>query len=407
MSNRFLRPLLSLAFLAMLAGGFATMTGCSQKTPEEKLQNAQQLLQENQIPLAVLKIKEIIEENPESPVIPEARMTLAAIYLRLGSEENLQNAVDQLETLISNQGWENPRALQAHEALVQMFMRLDRMEDALAQAQEGVENTEGDPELHAQMKLLQTTLKLVSGDEELEQEGMEWLKERMLASEENSERGQARELLAQHLRQTDQYEEVIAVYDEYMEAYPDDSVNALLMMTKAIDLKRLGQEERAEEVFQEGVERRNAQIEEELDLAEKARLKKEMAMLQASYGNIDEAEELLREIMAERPMSQAALDAQFTIARVNLSANRIEKAEEIFRQIASENPNTNISQTAEQYLQGIQQMRARAEQAASQDQSATGTLDLELDHPLPRHEKPEPEPLNPEGIEPEENEPSE
>lgn len=369
-----LMPLFRVAMVLVLAGLIVGSAGCRKKTPEERLQEASQLVQENQVSLAVLKLKDLIAEEPESPVLPDARIFLAGIYLRMGRQEFQEQAIEQLDIVIDELGFTDQRAWDAHQAIVELNVRAGNYDAALAQADKAVEMSEGNEEIQRDMQNLRATLLLASKDEARRQQGFEFFQQQLHNQEVPVDlRHQSREILARYYREAGEPEKAIGVYQEYMDTYPDDPMIPLLKMAQAIEMKRMDPEsDEAAELLEEGAQERMALVEEELDLRHRAQMLRDLSDMYSAYGDVNRAEELLRRIMSEQPVSQDALNAQFGIGQLYLKHQMLDEAEGIFAQISAENPNTNVSQSAERYLQAIQQQRqAMIELAASEEDGAT------------------------------------
>jgi len=79
----------------LLVLGLSLIVGCSQKTSEDHLQAAQQMIAEKRMDSAVIELKNAIKLNPSDPV---ARYELGKVYLRKkeydSAEKELNRALE-------------------------------------------------------------------------------------------------------------------------------------------------------------------------------------------------------------------------------------------------------------------------------------------------------------------------
>lgn len=348
-------------------------TGCRKKTPEQEFQDVQQLLQERQFPLAILKMRELIQNSPDSPVINEVRLTLAEVYIGLGQMDNVPKALEQLEAVYESEGIESNAGMVAHGAITQILLQLGEEEKALAHVAAGVEKAASNPELQTQLRLSQARMQLESQSEEEQAKALEFLGASMIESEDPQFRGAARELLANYFRQRSDYEESNAVYTAYMEKYPEDPVNTQIKLAVALNQKAAGDEEAAKATFDEGAAELEKTIEGELDLNRRTELLSQLATFQERFGDLDAAEATMKRVMAENPRTQLALRTQFSIAEMFAMNQQWERADEVLNRIKQDNAGTDIEQMADQMQQQIVALRSATEnpEAAAEESPAT------------------------------------
>jgi tetratricopeptide (TPR) repeat protein len=364
---RFLRNHRPFSLAGLLLAAAISLAGCKETTPEERLQEAAQLLQENQTSLAVLKLKDLVAEQPDAEASVEARFLLAQVYARLGRADNLQKALEQVDAVYKQYGVQEPRGFQAFQMMTELHLALGEFDKALALMNEGVDKAT-EPEHKNQLQMMRASLMLNAKDNaELEQQAIDYLRETMLNAEQPELRGQARELLANHYRQTGRIAESNEAYTAYIEKYPDEDVIPQLEMAKALGLKSLGEEEAAESLFEKGAGTIRSQIEEELDLNKRVLIQSDLARMYMAFGKPEKAEEIYRQIMQENTGSRNAINAQFAIGQLYLQTEQLDKATEHFEQMQRENPGSQIGMQAEQMVQRIQMYR---EQMAQQEAEA-------------------------------------
>lgn len=377
MSVSFLfRPSRALLMLGALSLCLVAMTGCGKKSPEEQLQEAMQLLEQRQTPLAIIKLRDIIREHSEEDAGIEARFGLASVYSQLGREENVENALELYRELYDMLGIRDARGFEALGQSIQIKLGQQRFEEALALMDEAVEDSSPDPEMQAALKTQRAALMLLSENEEKRAEGVAFL-EATMVDEEGAEnlRGQSREVLARHFREEGDYEASNAVYTRYMEAFPEDHILPMLHLAKAVNFKLAEDEEGRLGAIEEGARLMEEQIEEELNLNRRTQTLNDYARMLSSAGALEKAEQAYRRIMADQPATRAAIDAQFGIAQMYLSNERFDKAVEILEQIRRENPDSQIGDMAEggiEYVNAIKEQIAEMEAAGEEVEMPAG-----------------------------------
>jgi lipopolysaccharide biosynthesis regulator YciM len=160
------------------------------------------------------------------------------------------------------------------------------------------------------------------------------------------------------------------VYDEWLAKYPDDSVNPMLVITKAINSQLAGRPEEAAALLDAGEKSLLAAVEAELNMERKSQMLNDLAQLMAAARAFDRAEAAFRRIMALQPATQTALNAQFQIAEMYLRNRMPDQAQATLEAIARENANTQIAEMAQGGLRMVEQLRA---QMAAQETSPTLT----------------------------------
>lgn len=343
--------------------------GCRQSTPEERLEEAVQLLQERQIALATLKLRDLIEDEPETGIATEARFILANVYAQIGRPESFRNALSEMDAVYRQHGPTDMPGFQALSFMVDLHLMLEDYEGALALLEEGIENAAEDERAQSQLVMMRSSLLLNAEEEDRQQTAIDFLRDRMLTADRNEVRGEARELLAQHFRRTAEPERSIQVYQDYIDAFPDDTVNAQLHIAQAIAYRALGEEhqEKAEELFERGADGMEEQIEEELNLQARTEMLNTLALYRAAFGQPEKAEELYRRIMAENPGRMPAIEAQFAIGRLYIDEENWERAIGHYEQIARENPDSHIGMQAEQVLNMIEMYRQQLAEMEEQE----------------------------------------
>jgi tetratricopeptide (TPR) repeat protein len=355
-------------------------TGCSQKTPEERLEEAVLMLQQGQLARAVLELRTIVRENPGDPASAQARMYLAQYYV---SEGNAARAIEELQAVYDQYGRSEQMGREAGDALMGIWSQVGDLESALKMADEAIAALPPDDEERAgEYKMLRATILVDQDSEESKAKGIEELRTLMLEANSPWQRGQAREILANIHRQKKDYEGSNAVYRDYLEAFPEDQIRSRIELAMAVNVISSGDKEQGRADFDAAAAKLMTEANEELDREQKTQMLQELATFHQSIGDLAGAEQVMLKIMGENPMSMTAIQTQFGIAQMYATAGVLEERDdyfdrgmEILDQIQKENPNTSIAMNAEQmaaqYKEGRENYRKRMEEMKAQEAAAT------------------------------------
>lgn len=376
-----IRALWRPTLLMILLAAVLAAPGCRKKTPEERFQEAMQLFQERQGPLAIIRMREIIQDNPDSPIIPEIRLTLANVYLEFGGRDNMSRAIEQLGLVYTALPLDDPRAIQAHQGLVELHMASDNFSEAEKQAEDAVAKAPADSRLREEAAALLHIVRISSKDDTKKAQGLADLETTMLNAEVPEVRHQARELLAMHYRQNRDFEKSNAIYQAWLDKFPEDRINPQIYAAQGLNLKLADDVEAGRPLYERGVADLRKQIEEELNLGTRTSNLNILAQFQTAWGAYDEAEATYRRIMAEQPGKMPAIQAQQAIGEMYLRAGQFDKSRALFEAMQRENAGNPIGEQAARALQVIQQIEQQRAQAG--DASTSPTLAAPATPPAP------------------------
>ena len=371
----------SVRTLAVLMALTVGLIACTPKTPQDKLAEAQKLFMDRSIPLAILKIKGIIKDHPEDPIVIDSQLALGQIYLQLGRKDDLENAITAFRAVVNKVGFSDQRGIEAHQVITQLHMQLEDFDKALENATAAEVLAKNDPALLKQVKLAKALLLLDAKTPERQTEGADSLRKMMLEDEDAAERGAAREQLANHFRRQQKLDEADKVYEEFAAKFPEDSIIPQLRMMQALGLRGRGKESEARPLFEANAALVGAQIDAELDLNARTKMLYDMARYREEMGDLDKSEGLLMRIMKERTMTEEAVRAQLLIATMYARKDKLDEAQTRFEQIKRENPRAalsdmpiSIAEYATSVLDGIAKRRTQLAELAKGDGTTTGTL---------------------------------
>ncbi len=339
-------------------------TACRKKTPDEKFQEAQELFQEGKVVNAVLKAKELIKEHPDDPAAYEARIQLAFYYLQTGDPER---AHEYLKEVYEGLGVRDPRGFGALELDLRIYRMQEQVDSGLQLIDSTLEILPQDSPTSAQLNLIKADFLLQTDDPAT---GEALYREIMLTSPIKGLRDQAREMLAQHFRETGEWEEMIKVYDDFVEAYPDTDLVPHFDVVRGIAKTKIGKEQEGLAQFEKGIEALKGRAAKELEKESAAEQWLTIAKYYLLAEKTDEAEETLAKVREEYPETQGAVQAGLLMGDLRVQQNRLDDAIEIYEQVRQDHPLSSGAQQAARRIQMVQQIQQEAA-------ATTGTLTQE------------------------------
>ncbi|MDX2176557.1 MAG: hypothetical protein SF028_08800 [Candidatus Sumerlaeia bacterium] len=349
----------TLAILLLTA--LLAVTGCQKKTPAERLTEAQQLLQERQTALAVIKMQQLVEDAPDDPASLDARLLLGQYFLQ--QTRDPAKARPLFEEVLKREGIASERGGGAFMGNLASTVALSGVDEGMKMIDAAQADSATPAEIADQIEMTRAEMLFVSREEARIPAALAALEKVMLGAADPALRGQAREQLAQFHRVNRDYTASNAVYERFLEKHPDDPTKPQLILAQAINLRTAGDEAAAQPVFDRGIAMLEQQIADELDKAERGRLQLAKAQYYDLFGNLDVAEKLMLAVMAENQGSLLAIQTQFAVGDMWRRHGHFDRALEVYERIKTDNPGTNVEAAAQGEIERTGQMREARTQA--------------------------------------------
>ncbi|MGF1572275.1 MAG: tetratricopeptide repeat protein [Sumerlaeia bacterium] len=360
----------------------AFLTGCSEKTPSEKLDQVMVHLQNNETSRALTTLIEITKNNPEDPAAIEARLILARVY---ASQGNAPKALETLENLYEERSFNDEAGQLAFEGIVQINAQLRDFESAIDVIDGVLAQDDLTTSTALELNIRRVNLMFAISDNDAKTtEGINILNTMIETASDSGERGAARETLANYYRMIGDYEASNQVYDDYLKLFPNDPIRIQLFFAQAVNDFNAGKQEEALATAKKLEAEFVQEIESEESADKKFNQYKILAQNYLALGELDKTEEYMIAAMGSKPMSVEALRTQFDIANIFIrqSMNEADKVLfqrgiDVFEKIISDNANSNIAFTAEEQItQANQAFGMRQQQIQAQTQvNQTNQLD--------------------------------
>jgi len=392
--NPTFRRAMRVALIGLMIPGVIGLAGCKRKTPQDRLDDARELIQESQVSIGILKLGDLVSTYPDDPAAIDARLTLAEVHMRSGQRGNMEKAIKELTAVYEKLGFTDQRGLMAHRTVTNIYFQLGEFDKAVAHSADSLVRAGNDASMKEQLEILDASMHLALDDEAQQAKGRETLEQKMEGAAEEMSRHQSREILADYFRSKGKWEESNAVYQKWIDAHPDDRLKPQLLMAMALNYRRMNQEEKAKEVFTEGAAAQLAAIDAELDLNKRGEMLKTQATFYETFGDLESAEKIYLRIMSDLPRTRAAIEAQFAIGETYARAGNWDTAQATFEQILKENTgNEGMIQMAQQYIDRVAQAREGEKEMkakAAADAATSPTLSQEATTTAPPPEAPQP-----------------
>lgn len=357
------------------------LAGCKPAPPAERLSEAQQLLQEKQTALAIIKLEQLVADAPDDPATTDARMILGMYFME--SLRQYKRAEPFFRAVYEKEGLKSERGAAAFMRLVQIPAAQQDFETALAIVDAAAKtiDPEKDAEMVDNLAFVRTDVQIASQNDAMTSAALEAWGRIMLESQDGGARGRAREQLASWHRRTGDFMESNAVYDRYLAKYQDDPTTPQLILAQAINLRLTEKFVEGDVLFDKGQAMMSSTMALELNKQKRGEALVALARYNEAMERYDVAEALMLQAMGENPMTRLAIETQFAIGDMFARSRQFDRAKEVFERIDRENPNSNIGANARQRIDAVIELRRQIEAAEAAmaaelgNAETTGTLE--------------------------------
>jgi tetratricopeptide (TPR) repeat protein len=349
------------------------LAGCKPAPPAERLAEAQQLLQERQTALAIIKLEQLVADAPDDPATTDARMILGVYFM--DSLRQFKRAEPFFRAVYEKEGVKTERGAAAFMRLVQIPAAQQDFDGALAIVDEAAKTIDAnnDPEMVDNLAFVRTDVQMASQNDAMTSAALEAWGSIMLDSKDPGSRGRAREQLASFYRRTGDFMKSNEVYDRYLAKFADDPTTPQLILAQAINYRLIEKFVEADVLFDKGQEMMSSTIALELNKQRRGESLVALARYNEAMERYDVAEALMLQAMGENPMTRLAIETQFSIGDMFARSRQFDRAIETFERIDKENPNSNIGANARQRIDAVIELRRNIEAAEAAMAAESGT----------------------------------
>ena len=384
---------------ALMLPAMLMMGGCSKKTPEEMLLEANQRYGEEDIFEAQLIYEELIEKYPETEAALAARQSLAGLYDR---DRQFTREREQLDYLITQSGGPSSRGGWPYFAQkISTYMREETPQKALAEAEASSPTFRQAPQqgkfvfgmmladllvANERVDDAKQVLRQAIEDVATEPAGATAAPQDEVRPEDEL---QAYERLANLEMREGPLEAAVGIYGEFLARHADSAARADAHMQIGMLYGREGRKEEA----QASVDQARQVMREQFEKAVGDDENSQLLLRQADHLNFQEqyaeAEALLKQILDDYQLSGSRIGARAMQAELVRRQGDPATAIKLLEEIASDNPNTPEAQFALQQAQRIRAgetaptMASVAAEASAATTGTTATADRATTAPVP------------------------
>lgn len=360
MSRFFRSRLMSWGAVIFLSAAMMTMAACGKKTPQEKLQKAR-TLNEQQKPFdALIELRRIQQDHAGDPLMPDVLFELARTHAALGQ---MEQAEERFKEVIQMVGFTDSRGQSAVRILLDLYQRGGQFDKAMDITNQFLESLPSDDPTTAALRLSIAQLHLFKGEnvqaiaimEELSQ-SLQTIDERMFVGE----------ILAAAYARENRFDDSVKQYDAMLEMIEDPAFRTRVQIGKAYYLGRAGQTAAADEITSAAIGGLRKEYNEALDPTVKIRTMVEIARALDLLEKDDQAEAAYREIIdtfGDQPNIHEIYD---TMASFYVERKQWDKARAILEEERAKFPSPIIGERINAMLDRLEALRL-------QDQSTTPT----------------------------------
>ncbi len=337
--------------ILILIVGILLPIGCAKKTPQDKLQEAQQALAKKDILSAIIILEEIVEQHPEDPAADEARILLAQANLISGDS---QIAIQHLDYILKKHGLLSPHGNIAFNLKLAAYEQEKQYDEALTFLASVKEDLTTTGMVLLQLNFAEADFYHKKGDLEKAIDILKNIVERA-TDEETMMRALERAVAIYEAEKN--YEAAVELYENFLDSHPDVTFKHLLIGGIAFYHDKLGNHEKADALYNEAIEGFEKSIEEAAASEEKVVFMIQLGKLYTLRKEYDKALEIYEKVITDFPSDRQVPSVMMETAWVLSEKKDYNRAISVLNQMIQRYPNTPISQSAMSMVQYINQQR--------------------------------------------------
>lgn len=371
-----------------LMAALALSQACGSKTEEERLAEARKALDERNVIGAELMLKEFLEKFPDSPKATLARFELSQAYFMDKDYEKCRELLDEIITISG--GLDTESGLNAASLKLDTYLAENHIDIALDEAVKTSNSLHTVSPQYRQLLNLKTAelFKRNNRHDESITIAEALLKEKAPSPALHFD---AMRILSDNLMKLNRIDDLIKTHLDYIEANPTSELNSFLKLEVAQVLEQNGRSAEAAPYF-DAVE---ALLQEKMDSTvgadSKISLAIQLSQIKEARRKNEEAQEILRKVIEEYPMSAQRPNAMRSLAESYFRSGRKAEGHGLLDQIISTYPNTPYSVQATGRKRELAAVEAKSGDApttgsmpaAPADAPTTGAATTEPPSPAP------------------------
>lgn len=351
--------------LSVAVAMLIALPACRKKSPEERLTEIGELVNQKNVVGAVLKSKELIRDMPKDPVAHQARMFLARYYFDTGSPDQ---AHQYLSDIYTDVGLESKLGLDAFAQDIFFHRQANDNAAGIAKLDKAIQTLKHDSDTTADLTMMKADLLIRDNKPE---DAIRIFNEIMLGARAESQRHEAREILANYLRSAKQFDKVADTYATFLKKFPDTSLRSDLEIAQGLALREIPERKAEGEILVEkGLAAVRQRAVSTLDKEESAYLFMTLATYLQAAGRAEESAATYEKIYKELGQTRTAAAALLKRGDLYVMGGKIETAAGLYEQVVQQYAGSeNEVNAAKMRLGRIAELRK-----AGVDLNSTATL---------------------------------
>jgi tetratricopeptide (TPR) repeat protein len=355
-------------FTILLLGLLLTVA-CSRKTPDELLDEANQLYQQKDVLSASLKYEDLLKQHPDSKEAAKAHIGLAMCSMM---DKDFEKARDQFSAAIKAFGGVGtPDGFRSELMRLNSYVQENQPLKALSEALKTSDTLRGaPPEARDAFQLNLLELYMLNKKEDQATSLCLVLLDK--GPSEMNRHMPVLEKLGQMSAVKKDFAGAAKVYQNYLDKYPDTPMRGIMLFGMAFYQKQGGLAAEAEKTLDLTEQQIKSDVSKALGANEKVQALQQLAKVQQFRARQDDARKTLEQILDKDkfPLPEQRQAAQMSIVDLEMGRNQPRQAIAVLETMIKENPNSQVSAGAQQMIQKI---NADLQSSGTLQRKTTGT----------------------------------
>lgn len=356
----------NLVFISTLVLMFI-ITGCAKKTPQDKLRDAEKLLEKGDILSAVILLEEVIEKHPGEPVADDARILLARAHYLSNDLESCQKLLGEI---FKKYGVRHPRGMLALNITLGIYAQAKKYDEGIKLITQTLNDRKTTGTLYWQLNFALADFYQFDNDTTsalavLHKIAEQTTEEDIVIS--------ALEGIVSIYEADKNYAAAAKAYEDYLATHPETKIKNILLGGMAYYYGKQDNKEKAEQLYAEAIAGFEKEIEAAVSSEEKISRMTELAKLYSLKNEQHKSLEIFEQILKDYPNERQIPAIMLEMARIHATLKQYDKSLTLLNQIIQRWQRTPVAEAAMRLMQQINRERAKPQ---PKDQITTEPLSL-------------------------------
>ncbi|MCX7766230.1 MAG: tetratricopeptide repeat protein [Candidatus Sumerlaeia bacterium] len=343
------------------------ITGCAKKTPQDKLRDAEKLLEKGDILSAVILLEEVIEKHPNEPVTDDARILLARAHYLSNDLESCQKLLGEI---FKKYGVRHPRGVLALNITLGIYAQVKKYDEGIKLITQTLNDTKTTGTLYWQLNFALADFYQFDKDTTSALAVLNKIAEQ--TTEEDIVISALEEIVGIY-EANKNYTAAAKTYEDYLTTHPETKIKNILLGGMAYYYEKQNNKEKAEQLYAEAIAGFEKEIESAVSSEEKISRMTELAKLYSLKNEQHKSLEIFEKILKDYPNERQIPAIMLEMARIHSTLKQYDKSLSILNQVIQRWQRTPVADAAMRLMQQINRERAKTQ---PKDQPTTEPLSL-------------------------------